>query len=64
MYSRLIIEMKKRGITQARLASILGITERTMSAKVRGGADFTTTEMYKICQYIPVPMEELFIREE
>lgn len=64
MYSRLIIEMKKRGITQTKLAEALGISTRTVSTKVSGGADFNTTEMYAICEMIPdVPMDELFVRE-
>lgn len=64
MYSRLIIEMKKRGITQDALSQHAKISKTTMWRRLKGESEFTSSEMYAICEMIPdVPMSELFVRE-
>lgn len=63
MYSRLIIEMKKRGVTQEQVAKALNVNPATVNRKLKGESEFTSSEMYAICELIPVPMNELFVRE-
>lgn len=42
-------EMVAHGWTQRRLADYLGISENTLSLKIRGLASFTLDEVEKIC---------------
>ena len=43
--------MARHGITQAEMSSVCGITYRTFTKKIRGLADFTISEMWKIKDY-------------
>lgn len=64
MYSRLIIELKKRGITHDVLSRRAKISKTSIWRKLKGDTEFTSSEMYAICEMIPdVPMHDLFIRE-
>ena len=64
MYTRLIIEMRKRGISQIDIAEKIGRRKESVGLKIRGKSEFTSSEMYAICEMIPdVPMQDLFIRE-
>ena len=64
MYERLIMEMKKHGITQKKLAEAIGVTEASAGTKVRGKSRFNSDEMFIICEMIPeVPMHELFKKD-
>ena len=48
-----------RRISQKKLAAACGMTERSLSNKMRGEVDFTYTEVYNICAYIGIvnPLE-------
>lgn len=64
MYGKLYQEMKSRGITQARLAEVCGVSKFTILHKLQGKSDFTSSEMYAICNIInDVPMHELFKKD-
>lgn len=62
MYGNLLIEMKRRKITQTAMAEHLGITTRGLNLKVRGHSDFTAPEMFAIQrEYFPdLTLEYLF----
>lgn len=63
MYNRLYAELKKHGITQVEIARVIGVSKPTVSQKMNGHSEFTSSEMYAICNLIPdVPMHELFVR--
>lgn len=61
MYGRLYQEMKKNRITQTELSKKLGISTNAFNSKISGKSEFTSSEMYAICEVIEdVPMHELF----
>ena len=60
MYPNLMAEMARARIQQKELAAALGITEKTMSAKMRGEADFKIGEMRLIKQKLGKTMDYLF----
>lgn len=63
MFTKLFTELKKRKIPQRVIAEKIGCTSRAVNNKLLGKSDFTSSEMYVICELIPdVPMHELFIR--
>lgn len=64
MYPNLMAEMARQKITQSRLAEMLGISERTMSDKLRGCADFKLSEMMKIKDQFGQTLDYLFERAE
>lgn len=64
MFANLYVEMKKAKITQVQLSALLGITNRALNLKMRGG-DFTSDEMFRIKEtFFPEKtLEYLFDRE-
>jgi DNA-binding XRE family transcriptional regulator len=60
MYPNLMAEMARARIQQKELAKDLGITEKTMSAKMRGEADFKLGEMRVIRNKLGKTMDYLF----
>ena len=64
MYPNLMAEMARQKINQSRLAELLGISERTMSDKLRGYADFKLSEMMKIRDQFGKTLDYLFERAE
>ena len=48
-HSKLLGKMKEMSITQGELASMVGIAENTMSAKINGESYFRTDEIKRIC---------------
>lgn len=63
MYPNLMAEMARARIQQKELAAALGITEKTMSAKMRGEADFKLGEMRLIKKKLGKTMDYLFDME-
>lgn len=63
MYPNLMAEMARARIQQKELAAALGITERTMSAKMRGEADFKLGEMRLIKKKFGKTLDYLFDQE-
>lgn len=60
MYPNLMAEMARARIQQKELAKDLGITEKTMSEKMRGKAQFKIGEMIFIKQKIGKSLDYLF----
>lgn len=61
LYENLILELKRRGITQAELAEQIGISETTFSRKMSGRQDFWLSEARAIADRLsPCKMDELF----
>lgn len=55
MFANLYLELKKAKITQTTVSNALGITNRTLSIKLRGDTDFTSEEMFAIQQeFFPI----------
>ena len=48
MYRNLNAEMSRRGLTQGRLAELIGMTSGTLSNKLNGKATFTLPEIKQI----------------
>ena len=63
MYGRLYQEMKKNRITQTELAKKLGISTNAFNSKISGKSEFTSSEMFAICEVIDIPMNELFKKD-
>ncbi len=51
--------MWQRGITQERLARRLGVTQATVSRKIKGRTPWTLTEVYEAAAALGVTPEEL-----
>ena len=64
MYPNLMAEMARARIQQKDLAAALGITEKTMSAKMRGEADFKLGAMRAIRNKLGKTMDYLFAVEQ
>lgn len=64
MYKNLEIELLKADVSRRELAKELGITYGTMGTKMRGTADFTRTECFKIKEFLnsELTIDELFKR--
>lgn len=50
----------ERGLSQAALAKIIGITEGSYSLKESGKFDWKSSEMFILRRYFKVPLDELF----
>ena len=63
MFANLLVEMKRKNLSQADVAKALGITTRGLSKKLFGG-DFKSEEMIKIQEmYFPnVDLKTLFTK--
>ena len=46
--------MAEKGISQADIAKILGLSTNSVSAKINGKVDFKVGEMQKICDFLQV----------
>ena len=64
MFANLYIEMKRKKLTQVKLAEALGITNRALCKKM-GGGDFTSDEMFTIQQkFFPEKSLEYLFRRD
>lgn len=52
-------EMARRGVTQAQLATHLGISQSRVSARIRGKCDWSVTELTKTAELLNVPVLSL-----
>ncbi len=64
IYPNLVSEMAKKGITQAVMAKILGISRGAISRKLSGHNDWTITEVDTLCEYFEKNYYQLFIRRK
>lgn len=58
-HSKLLGKIKEFGMTQADLASSIGINKGTLSAKLNSQYCFTSDEMVAICEVLNVPIKEI-----
>ena len=59
-YPNLRAEMAKNGISQEKLAEVIGITQQTFSRKITGLNEWTISEIETICEYFNKDYYELF----
>lgn len=66
MYPNLLAEMARQKVTAKELSEKLGVTQGTMSLKMKGNAKFTLEEAKRIKEALGVDstLEELFASEE
>lgn len=58
-HSKLLGKIKEMGMTQEKLAEVVGIAETTMSAKLTGKSYFDTPEIDRICEVLDISAIEL-----
>ena len=58
-YSKLLGRFKEKGITQERVAELIGRTETTVSLKINGRAFFTQQEIDILCETLDIPDAEI-----
>ena len=52
-------EMVRRGETQVTLAAKLHVTQPTLSRRLRGEADWTINDLYRLAEVLQVPLSAL-----
>lgn len=52
-------EMARKGLTQRDLAALLGLSQPTVSARMRGRTEFTVSELRAIASWLNVPASYL-----
>jgi plasmid maintenance system antidote protein VapI len=60
-YVFLTAHQKRKGLSDAEVAEILGISTRTYQNKVKGLSDFTLSEAIKLCETLEESKETLFL---
>lgn len=65
MFCNLNAEMRRKGITGARLAQLLGMTPTTLSLKLNGKSELSLRQAAQIKEILEVdiPLEVLFYRD-
>lgn len=65
MFCNLNAEMRRKGITGARLAQLLGMTPTTLSLKLNGKSELSLRQAAQIKEILEVdiPLEVLFCRD-
>lgn len=61
MQKKLILLMKENGITQRKIAEIIGISEKQVGCKLKGETNFLGDEMFAISNFFQLPIEEIFL---
>jgi transcriptional regulator with XRE-family HTH domain len=52
-------EMARKGFTQARVGAALGVTQSSVSARLRGKASFSIDELVTLAHLLDVPLDRL-----
>jgi transcriptional regulator with XRE-family HTH domain len=52
-------EMARKGFTQTRVASALGVSQASVSARLRGVTPFSIDELVTLAQVLDVPLDRL-----
>ena len=60
-YSKLLGRLKEYGVTQAALATFLGISASTLSLKLNNKAAFSQDEIRSICELLEIPDDQIGI---
>lgn len=58
-YSKLLGTMKEQGITQEKLAKSMGISNTSLSSKLKGKTQFKVSEVQKIMTILALPDESV-----
>ena len=53
-YSKLLGRMKEKGITQEKLAEMIGVSGVTISKKLNGKSEWTQVEINKVCEILEI----------
>lgn len=66
MYKNLRGEMVKKDLTVAKLAALIGVSEKTLRNKINGETEFTWPEICKVHRLVNPKMskDELFSKKE
>jgi len=51
--------MARRGITQVQMATLLGVSQPAVSARLRGETPFDVNELARVAKALDVPIERL-----
>ena len=54
--------IREKGISNVRIARLLGICEETLYSRFNGRTDFKQSELVKLAEFLNVPVESLFER--
>ncbi len=63
MYPKLIGKRNEKGITQGKMAEMLGISKNNYNLKENGKLDFNLVEVKKILQILDSTYDEIFFEE-
>lgn len=63
MYPKLIGKRNEKGITQEKMAEMLGISKNNYNQKENGKLDFGLLEVKKILQILDSTYDEIFFEE-
>lgn len=63
MYPKLIGKRNEKGITQQKMADLLGISKGNYNQKENGKLDFNLVEVKKILQILDEPYEVIFFEQ-
>lgn len=58
-YSKLLGRIKEFGYTQEQVATAIGKSETTFSAKLKGKTSFTTKEIDGLCKILNIPASQI-----
>lgn len=58
-YAKLLGRIKERGLTQERLAQMIGINKGTLSVKLNNQYAFTAAEIDNISKILDIPNDEI-----
>lgn len=61
MQEKLLLIRKNKGITQQYMADLIGISANQYSLKEKGKYKFNGDEMFKISNYLGMPIEDIFL---
>ena len=59
-FSKLRFALFNQGITQQELGSAIGRSQSYVSSRFRGVEDWTTGDIFKICDYAQIPTSQIF----
>lgn len=60
--NKLRAKIKEKGLTQEKVAKIIGISENSLSRKLNGKKDFRLGEVILLCQALQIDnVEEIFL---
>lgn len=58
-YSKLLGKIREEGMTQADVATAIGLNPATLNAKLKGKSSFTSDEIMDLCKRFEIPTTEI-----